>query len=296
MKSGIVVITMSCMRLGTTLNTAARRKPSLQLRRSFSATSSDASCNDQASADIQTALLSVKDRIKVASKTRPKNGDLPAVCLVAVSKTKPASALHAAYLAGQRDFGENYIQELVEKAGHPTLSSLKDLNYHFVGKIQSNKVNMLIKKVPQLGVVETIDSAKLATKINGAVKAAVAEGLRPPGSLKVMIQVNSSGEPQKGGVESSSEAVALAQEIVGSCSHLALTGVMTIGNADYTAGPDNFAFLATCRKEVAQALGIEENALELSMGMSGDFEAAIAHGSTNVRVGSTIFGSRVYDK
>lgn len=124
----------------------------------------------------------------------------------------------------------------------------------------------------------------------------MAEGLRPSETLKVMIQVNSSGEPQKGGVESVEEAVLLAEHIVLKCPCLVFIGLMTIGNADYTAGPSNFTFLAGCRQAVATALSLEEASLELSMGMSGDYQTAITHGSTNVRVGSTIFGGRTYSK
>jgi len=215
------------------------------------------------------------------------------VRLVAVSKTKPPAALLAAYQAGHRVFGENYVQELCEKAADLTLAEL-DLEYHFIGTLQSNKAAMLVKSVPQLAVIETVGSSKLATKLNNAVEAAVKEGTRAAAPLKVMIQVNSSGEPQKGGVENAGEAVALAQSITADCPHLLLIGLMTIGNADYTAGPDNFSFLSACRHDVATALSIEESALELSMGMSGDYKMAIEYGSTNVRVGSTIFGKRNY--
>jgi len=106
------------------------------------------------------------------------------------------------------------------------------------------------------------------------------------------MQVNSSGEPQKGGVDSHADAVALAQHLAAACRHLKLVGLMTIGNADYTAGPDNFAYLVESRRLVAEAVGVAPETLELSMGMSGDYKAAIEHGSTNVRIGSTIFGAR----
>lgn len=246
--------------------------------------------------------MAVQTRIKEAIHQRPSL-ELP-VRLVAVSKTKSASALLEAYAAGQRVFGENYVQELCEKAKHPELSELRDLEYHFIGKLQSNKVNMLINNVPQLCMVETVSSSKLARKLDAAVGKATEGGLRGPGPLSVMIQVNSSGELQKGGVESIDEATTLAQMICGDpsqsdpggCANLKLAGLMTIGNADYSAGPDNFTLLAEYRRAVAGALSVEEASLELSMGMSGDFPMAIEYGATNVRVGSTIFGDRVYDK
>ena len=107
-----------------------------------------------------------------------------------------------------------------------------------------------------------------------------------------MAQVNSSGEPQKGGVETHADAAALAQHITSACPHLKLVGVMTIGRADYTAGPENFKCLVESRRHVAEAAGVVPEALELSMGMSGDYMVAVEYGSTNVRIGSTIFGAR----
>merc|ERR1712086_225273 len=243
---------------------------------------------------IGPALETVRATVACSLEARSSGSPSDAVRLVAVSKTKPAAALVAAHQAGQRIFGENYVQELCDKAADPSLAQLEGLEYHFIGTLQSNKAATLVKSVPQLAVIETVVSAKLANKLNNAVEAAIKEGTRREGALKVMIQVNSSGEPQKGGVENVDEAIALAQAITSGCPNLTLTGLMTIGNADYTAGPDNFSCLNTCRAAVAAALEVDESSLELSMGMSGDYQMAIAHGSTNVRVGSTIFGRRAY--
>ena len=179
---------------------------------------------------------------------------------------------------------------------NPSLAALEDLQYHFIGRLQSNKAALLVKSVPQLVCIETVDSLKLATKLNSALGAARGEGVGAAAPLGVMIQVNSSGEPQKGGVESVDDCVALAVAVSQECEHLELRGLMTIGNADYTAGPDNFRYLSECRDAVASALSRDVHELELSMGMSGDYLTAIEHGSTNVRVGSTIFGARNYNK
>lgn len=206
------------------------------------------------------------------------------VRLVAVSKTKPAAAVQEAYDAGHRDFGENYVQELIEKA--PVLPS--DIRWHFIGHLQSNKVKALVEGVPSLAAVETVDSEKLATKLNAAIAAAG----RP--ALPVFVQVNTSGEESKHGLDPGAPTVALAQHIAEQCPNLRLAGLMTIGMPDYSSRPENFECLARCRAEVAAALGAAESDFELSMGMSGDFEAAIEMGSTNVRVGSTIFGARQY--
>ena len=201
--------------------------------------------------------------------------------LVAVSKFHSAELVKAAYATGHRHFGENYVQELVEKS--QALDS--DIHWHFIGHLQSNKAKTLVQGCKNLAVVESVDSAKLANKLNTAV----ASVDRPP--LAVFIQVNTSGEASKSGVEPGEE-VALAQHIEGNCKALKVKGLMTIGMPDYTCRPENMECLKKCRQQVAAALQVPEDSLELSMGMSGDFEAAILMGSTNVRVGSSIFGPR----
>ncbi|GLC39504.1 hypothetical protein PLESTF_001853800 [Pleodorina starrii] len=230
---------------------------------------------------VATALQDVLTRIKQASE---RAGRAQPVRLVAVSKTKPVEALQEAYDAGQRVFGENYVQEMLDKA--PALPS--DVQWHFIGHLQSNKVKAIVESVPNLAMVETVDSTKLADKLNRAVETA---GRSQP--LPVMVQVNTSGEESKYGVEPG-ECVQLAAHIAKSCPHLRLAGLMTIGMPDYSSRPENFQCLAECRTQVAAALGLVSEQLELSMGMSGDFEQAIEMGSTNIRVGSTIFGAREY--
>lgn len=202
--------------------------------------------------------------------------------LVAVSKTKPVEQLKVVYDAGQRDFGENYAQELMEKAGLMP----SDVRWRFIGPLQSNKARSLVASVPGLACVETVNSTKLAGKLDAACKAV---GRDAP--LDIMLQVNTSGEASKSGLAPGDDVVALAQHVSSACPRLRIVGVMTIG-----APGDNSAFnvLVQCRKQVAVALGLDADQLELSMGMSGDFEAAVRHGSTSVRVGSTIFGARDY--
>ena len=205
--------------------------------------------------------------------------------LVAVSKTKPVSQMMECYDAGHRVFGENYVQEIVEKA--PAMPA--DVSWRFIGHLQSNKVRALVTGVPGLAAIETVDSAKLANKLNNAVK----DLERAP--LGVMVQVNTSGEESKHGVEPGAAVVDLAK-IVRDAEHLRFEGLMTIGMPDYTSRPENFECLRKCREEVCAALGLDVNAVELSMGMSGDFEAAVEMGSDSVRVGSSIFGARDYSK
>ncbi|TQD74796.1 hypothetical protein C1H46_039686 [Malus baccata] len=229
------------------------------------------------------ALRSVLQRVQqAAEKSARKAQDIR---VVAVSKTKPVSLLRQVYEAGHRCFGENYVQEIVEKV--PQLP--EDIEWHFIGNLQSNKVKPLLTGVPNLAMVESVDDEKIANRLDHVVGSI---GRKP---LKVLIQVNTSGEESKFGVEPSG-CVELAKYVTSGCPNLEFCGLMTIGMLDYTSTPENFKTLANCRTEVCKALGIPEEQCELSMGMSSDFELAIEMGSTNVRIGSTIFGPREYPK
>eukprot|EP01023_Acetabularia_acetabulum_P013730 TRINITY_DN1663_c0_g1_i4.p2 TRINITY_DN1663_c0_g1~~TRINITY_DN1663_c0_g1_i4.p2 ORF type:complete len:282 (-),score=33.26 TRINITY_DN1663_c0_g1_i4:55-900(-) len=230
---------------------------------------------------IAQSLNVVLDRIHAASNRAGRVGNPPR--LVAVSKTKPNSLIQQAYDAGHRCFGENYPQELMEKA--PELP--QDIQWHFIGHLQSNKAKKLIEAVPNLAMIETVDNEKLSNKLNSAVLAANRQ------KLNVLIQVNTSGEDSKFGVQPE-DSVNLAKYIYENCSGLNIKGVMTIGRPDYTSQPQDFECLKECRCKIADVMGVQVEELELSMGMSGDFEQAIEMGSTNVRVGSSIFGARDY--
>ncbi|XP_074341663.1 uncharacterized protein LOC141679078 isoform X2 [Apium graveolens] len=209
-----------------------------------------------------TALRSVLHRVNNAAVKFGRNADQ--IKVVAVSKTKPVPLLREVYDAGHRFFGENYVQEIIDKA--PQLPD--DIQWHFIGNLQSNKI------------------ANLLDRVTGSI------GRKP---LKVLVQVNTSGEASKFGVDPSG-CMELAKHVSLGCPNLEFCGLMTIGMPDYTSTPENFKTLANCRSEVCNALGMGEEKCELSMGMSGDFELAIEMGSTNVRIGSTIFGSREYPK
>ena len=231
--------------------------------------------------DVATALQGVLSRIEtVASAVRESP-----VQLVAVSKTKPVKLLQEAYEAGQRHFGENYVQEVVQKA--PELPS--DVKWHFIGALQSNKAKTLVG-VRNLHMVESVDRRKTASALNKAV-AAVGRTEK----LNVMVQVNTSGEESKSGCEPG-EAVELATFVVKECQNLELVGLMTIGAPDTSAEPEAFKILEKERRAVEAGLGLERGTLMMSMGMSGDFESAIRMGSDSVRVGSTIFGAREYPR
>jgi pyridoxal phosphate enzyme (YggS family) len=206
------------------------------------------------------------------------------VQLVAVSKTKPHNTIQHLYdVENCRVFGENYVQEIVEKAA--VLPA--DIQWHFIGHLQSNKALVLVRDVHSLAVVETVDSESLARKLNAAVAAH-----RPDRILNVFVQVNTSGEESKSGVDPGAQVLALSRLIHEQCPLLKLSGLMTIGAPDYTCTDRDFGCLRECRTMVAKELHLDESELELSMGMSSDFEAAIVAGSTTVRVGSHIFGAR----
>ncbi|CAD7954973.1 unnamed protein product [Amoebophrya sp. A25] len=256
--------------------------------------------------DIRGNLDAVREKIRAAASCDPQ---LPR--LVAVSKTKPAEMLVAAYAHGQRFFGENYVQELVEKMD--TLSdSCPDIQWHFIGHLQSNKAAALVKaavaliKDPALIkdqqhqhlplTIETVDSEKLAKMLNAAVAKAASEDAQTSENLvlSVYLQLNSSGEDSKNGITDIEELTALARYVVKECPHLRLKGLMTIGAPDYSGcRTQDFAFMKECQKKLVEELG---SSLELSMGMSNDFETAIREGSDSVRVGSSIFGARAVKK
>eukprot|EP00908_Phaeocystis_cordata_P014357 Transcript_25459.p2 GENE.Transcript_25459~~Transcript_25459.p2 ORF type:complete len:268 (-),score=86.18 Transcript_25459:46-849(-) len=232
-----------------------------------------------ASAAVVQSLLDIKAR--VAAVPRPAGAGDPT--LIAVSKTKPAALLAAAYSAGQRDFGENYVHEVVEKG--PVLPA--DIRWHFIGHLQSNKVKDLVS-VPNLYCVHTVDSIKLARELQKRVAQ-----LRPDRPLDIMVQVNTSAEESKSGCEPAA-VVELCADVVASCPLLRLCGLMCIGKYSAAEGSavEDFEVLKRCREQVAAGSSSHPSTLALSMGMSHDFEAALAAGASHVRVGSSIFGAR----
>lgn len=240
--------------------------------------------------DVGNSLRIVRERMLAACQKRSPELQSVQPRLVAVSKTKPKALILAAYEHGQRHFGENYVHELVEK-GHDTeiVEKCSEIKWHFIGHLQRNKVNKALS-VPGLCMVETVDTDKLATALDAAWAKLKGQGAK----LKVMAQINTSGEDEKNGC-TPEDAIHLVKHILEKCPNLELVGLMTIGKFghDLSQGPNpDFICLKKVRDEVCQALGISCDKLELSMGMSDDFEHAIEMGSTNVRVGSSIFGQR----
>ncbi len=242
---------------------------------------------------IGRALQSVGQRVETSFQSRNEviAKESPQLRLVAVTKTKPKEMVMEAYKYGQKNFGENYVQELVEKSHDSELQkACNDIRWHFIGHLQTNKVKKVLES-PNLYMVETVDSMKLANEINKTW-----ERLNKGQRLKVMVQINTSREEQKHGVPTS-ECCNLYDHIRQKCEALEVVGIMTIGAFDHdlSKGPNpDFQALIKCREDICNKFGLPKEAVELSMGMSNDFEHAIENGSTNIRVGSTIFGARTY--
>ncbi|CAM0885159.1 unnamed protein product [Alopecurus aequalis] len=220
-----------------------------------------AAAAEGAVAPVAAAMRAVLARAGRAAERSGRAAE--AVRVVAVGKTKPVSLLRQLYDAGHRCFGENYVQEFITKA--PQLPD--DIRWHFVGHLQSNKVKSLVAAVPNLEMVEGVGNEKIANHLDRAV---VSLGREP---LKVMVQVNTSGEESKSGIDPS-RCVELAKHVKLACPNLIFSGLMTVGMKDYSSTPENFKTLVNCKLEVCKALGIPTERFELSMGMSGDFEQA----------------------
>lgn len=219
-------------------------------------------------------LHEVRDRVKKAASAAGRAAD--EIKIVAVSKKRPVTAIEAAYSAGQRDFGENFVQEAV-----PKIESLgqSDICWHFIGSIQANKTRDIARFFDW---VHTVDRLKIAKRLNDQ---------RPhyAAPLNICIQVNLAEEPQKGGV--AADEVGALVEAVCDLSRLRLRGLMTMPPADADADTIEALFLELARMQSSLVTrGFELDTL--SMGMSADLEAAVSCGSTMVRIGTAIFGPR----
>ncbi|HLI81615.1 MAG TPA: YggS family pyridoxal phosphate-dependent enzyme [Candidatus Binataceae bacterium] len=219
--------------------------------------------------EIAKRLQDVRDRIAHAATRARRRPD--AIRLVLASKTQPAAAIRAAYEAGARDFGENYIQEAAAKRAE--LADLRDVTWHLIGHLQSNKTALA---VGTFDVIQTLDSVRLADAIGR---------LRPAPPMRALIEINLGGEANKSGIPAS-EAQSL---IEGARDKTDIIGLMTIPPHTENARR-YFAELRTLRDRLAASSGLALS--ELSMGMTEDFEVAIEEGATMVRVGRAVFGER----
>ncbi|MBY5980250.1 YggS family pyridoxal phosphate-dependent enzyme [Ferrimonas balearica] len=223
---------------------------------------------------ITERLIEAQARIDAAAAQAGRVGE--SITLLAVSKTKPAEMIREAYLAGARDFGENYLQEGVDK-----IDALQDLDirWHFIGPLQSNKTRPVAERFDW---IHSVDRLKIAQRLSEQ---------RPSGKapLNVCIQVNISAEQSKSGVNPAQlpELAAAVAALPG----LQLRGLMAIPAPE--SDPEKQRQALAQMKQLFDALKAEHPGLDtLSMGMSDDLEAAVAEGSTMVRIGTAIFGTR----
>ncbi|MDO8348977.1 MAG: YggS family pyridoxal phosphate-dependent enzyme [Planctomycetota bacterium] len=223
---------------------------------------------------IATNLAAVHARIAAACARAGR--DAASVDLLAVSKLQPTAAVRAAWAAGQRRFGENRVQELVAKAGE--LADLDALRWHLIGSLQTNKVRELLG-VAGLALVHSVDRERLADELQ--------RGLLPVGrTLDVLLQVHGTDEATKHGCRPAA-VPALLEHVQRRCPALRVEGVMAMGPLQGEAMPV-FAAVAALRDRLRVHSGLPLPVL--SLGMSGDLEAAVAAGSTLVRIGGAVFG------
>ncbi len=224
-------------------------------------------------------LRKVHDQITSSCELANRNAE--EVRLLCVSKTKPEQMIIEAYAAGERCFGESYAVEAAQKIESLKAQGYNDIIWHFIGPIQSNKTKHI---AAHFDVVESLDRIKIAQRLNDQRP----EGLKP---LKVMIQVNISHEDQKQGCDENE-----LEELLKACSvlpKLEVIGLMGVARIDANKQEleQSFGSLKALRDRLSDAY---PQLKELSMGMTHDLSEAIASGSTEVRIGSAIFGEREY--
>ena len=223
-------------------------------------------------------LEQVRKNIELACKEAGR--DPKEVTLISVSKTKPVSMLQEAYDAGSRDFGENKVQEIMDKV--PQLPS--DIRWHMIGHLQRNKVKYIVDKV---ALIHSVDSLRLAETIEH-------EAAKHNVTIPVLIEVNVAQEESKFGLKT--EEVLTLVESVATFPHIHIEGLMTI--APYVEDPEeNRGIFRQLKKLSVDIAAININIVNmsvLSMGMTGDYQVAVQEGATKVRVGTGIFGERAY--
>ena len=219
--------------------------------------------------------MSISENIKKYQGSLPKN-----ITLVAVSKTKPVSSLLQAYDAGQRVFGENKIQEMASKWEEMP----KDIQWHMIGHVQTNKVKYM---APFVALIHTVDSLKLLREINK-------QAAKHDRVINCLLQIKIAEEEHKFGLDHQDALQLLAKDIQATLPHVSIVGLM--GMASFT---ENKTQIETEFKKLST---LHQNFIKqhpqltvLSMGMSSDYTLALDHGSTMVRIGSSIFGARNYN-
>lgn len=225
--------------------------------------------------DLQANARAITERVRIAAENCGRDPD--EITIVAVSKTFERLLMDQAYELGFRVFGESRAQEIRQKSENPFPT---DTELHMIGPLQTNKIRQIL---PHIDVLQTVDRARLVNALSKELE-------KQHSTLRVMLQVNVSGEEQKSGVEPE-EASALLESTINAYG-IEPVGLMTM--APYGAGESTlrrvFQGLRRLRDQLQEKHGVALPAL--SMGMSDDFEIAIAEGSTHVRIGRALFGSR----
>ena len=217
--------------------------------------------------------MSISNNIKSLYSELPKD-----VSLVAVSKTKPASDIEEAYSTGQRIFGENKIQEMTDKWEQLP----KDIEWHMIGHVQTNKVKYM---APYVSLIHSADRLKLFKEINKQAKAAER-------TIQVLLQIKIAEEDSKFGMPPQEAIQVLEENVLAQYDNVEVTGLM--GMASFTDDQEQVKREFLQLKSIFDRFKDRHNLKTLSMGMSGDYELAIECGSNMVRIGSAIFGERVY--
>lgn len=230
--------------------------------------------------EIRNNWLNVLDNVRTTAKKFRRDPD--SIKIVAVSKSHPPELIELAIKAGINCFGENYVQELKDKYKYISDSGIQNPEWHFIGHLQSNKVKYII---PFVSLIHSVDSLNLAMEISKHAE-------KNNRNVDILLQVNTSGESSKFGCEP--DDVSQLFDSVSQLKNLNILGLMTIGTFSDNEKiiRSEFKLLREIRDHINQSKGI--NLAHLSMGMSHDYLIAIEEGTTIVRIGTAIFGERLY--
>jgi len=234
--------------------------------------------------NIEHNLTALTHRILRACELADRSSD--SVTLIGASKTKPLQDIQIAYALGLRDFGENYLSDALTKINKINPTTYPQLNWHFIGRIQSNKTNLIAR---HFDWIHTLDRPKIAVRLNHQCP--------PIKKLNVLIQINIDSDPAKGGLQlHEQDEMDSLLETLATCPNLQLRGLMTILSTDKDSAA-SYESMAQLHHDIGARLSLtqREHWDTLSMGMSGDLEAAIRAGATHIRIGTVLFGARNRD-
>ena len=226
----------------------------------------------------------------IGARLKKIREQISSATLIAVSKYHTIEEIQEAYTEGQRDFGESRVQELTEKAEYFRNKNIQDIRWHFIGRLQANKINHLLR-IPNLEAIHSIDSLKLLNDLIKRTQPSPEHAKVHPKKMKIFLQVNTSHEEEKGGFRDQHELIE-AIELLTSNHHFLWAGLMTMGpiRTDNFEADTREAFHSLQVLQQQLKLQYPQFPLELSMGMSSDYLMALDYGSNYLRLGSIIFG------